>query len=328
MAVEAQAAPRTTATPRQKREREQELLVWPDLVFVEFISAVVLTLAFVVLSAYLNAPLLNRANLNVTPNPSKAPWYFMNLQELLLHMHPALAGVIVPTIALILLAALPYVDRSNEGQGQWFGTRNAVKITLFTIAFTGVFTSGLVLYDQGRHVNVVTNIAQHVDKDWEWPEYLAPFQNVRSIQTGWHWEIPVPEKAQLGGGEHDGDLNWPQDFTHVPMPFNGTSGPEWMQWERPNFLPGWVQALYWYDLNMNFPAFVVELFIPVALMVGLPVLLIVTLRRIGWVVTTRDTIIALFTGFMTVYWALTIVGAGFRGAGQDLVLPWSVPNID
>ena len=304
------------------------MLVWPDLVFIEFIAAVLFTLTFVILSTVLDAPLLNRANLNITPNPSKAPWYFMNLQELLLHMHPALAGVIVPTIALVLVAALPYVDRSNEGQGQYFSTPNSVKITLFSIAFASFFTVGLILYDQGRHVNVVTNVAQHIDKDWEWPKVLAPFQNVRSIQTGWEWELPAPERAQLGGGEHDGELNWPDDFTHVPMPFNGTSGPEWMRWPKPSFLPGWMQALYWYDLNMNFPAFLVEILIPTALMVGLPGLQLYTLRRLGWVHTMRDGVIALFTGFITVFWVLTIIGAGFRGAGQDLVLPWDVPNID
>jgi len=329
MAVEAQAPPkeRAASLPRQKREREEELLVWPDLVFIEFIAAVVFTLAFTILSAVLNAPLLNRANLNVTPNPSKAPWYFMNLQEMLLHMHPALAGVIVPTVALLLLAAIPYLDRSNDGQGHWFGSRNAIKITLFSFVFATVFSVGLVLYDQSRHVNVVTNIVQHQDKDWEWPTVLAPFRNARSIQTGWEWHIRVPVRAQLGGGgEHDGQLNWPQDFTHVPMPFNGTSGPDWMRWDRPSFLPGWTQSLYWYDLNMNFPAFVVELLMPVSLMVGLPVLMIMILRRLGWVYDTRSAMIALFTGFITVFWVLTIIGAGFRGAGQDLVLPWDVPK--
>ncbi len=313
---------------RRRRDREQELLVWPDLVFIEFVSAVLFTITFLVLSAVLDAPLLDRANLNVTPNPSKAPWYFMNLQELLLHMHPGLAGVIVPTFALVLLAALPYVDRSREGQGAYFGTPNAVRITLFSVAFTSVFITGLILYDQGRHVNVVTNIAQRIDKDWEWPTALAPFQNVRSIQTGWEWSIPVPESAQLGGGEHDGELNWPDDFQHVPMPFNGTSGPEWMRWGKPTGLPDWLEALYWYDLNMNTPAFVVEVFIPVSLMVGLPALMILILRRMGWVHTFHDAAIALFTGFITSYVILTIIGAGFRGAGQDLVLPWDVPSIE
>ncbi len=326
MAVATQVRRGETPAGRPRREREQELLVWPDLVFVEFISAVVITGTFVVLSFFLNAPLLNRANLNVTPDPSKAPWYFMNLQELLLHMHPALAGVVVPTIALLLLAAIPYVDQSNKGQGEWFGTKNAVRITLFAFVFAAVGTSALVLYDQSRHVNVTTNVIQHWDKDWEWPETLAPFRNARSIQTGWEWHINVPDSTQLGPGEHDGQLDWPQDFTHVPMPFNGTSGPDWMRWDRPNFLPGWVQALYWYDLNMNFPAFVVEQIIPVGLMVGLPILMCVMMWKMGLIYDKRSTMIALFTGFITVFWALTIVGAGFRGSGQDLVLPWSVPK--
>src|SRR3990172_11752478 len=88
------------ARPRPKREREEEVLVWPDLVFIEFISAVMFTITFLMLSVFINAPLLNRANQEVTPNPSKAPWYFLNLQELLLHMDKAWAGVLLPTIAL------------------------------------------------------------------------------------------------------------------------------------------------------------------------------------------------------------------------------------
>jgi len=329
MAVSAPPAARPNETPstRPRREREQELLVWPDLVFVEFIAAVVFTLMFVLLSTMLDAPLLNEANLDVTPNPSKAAWYLVALQELLLHMHPALGGVIAPTIGLVLIAAIPYVDRSNDGQGAWFATENAIKITLFSAAFASIFTVALILYDQGRHVNVTENIAQRVDKDWQWPEVLTPFRDVRSIQTAWEWHIPVPESSQLGPGEHDGELNWPQDFANVPMPFNGTSGPEWMQWEEPD-LPGWLAALYWYDLRLNTPAFVVELAIPVIVMVVLPVLLIGLLYAFGWMRNWRDASIAIFTGMMVVYFILTIIGAGFRGAGQDLVLPWDVPHID
>ncbi len=103
--------------PRPKREREEEVLVWPDLVFVEFIAAVLFTITFLILSVFINAPLLNRANADVTPNPSKAPWYFLNLQELLLHMDKAWAGVLLPTIALVFFAVIPYIDRSREAQG-------------------------------------------------------------------------------------------------------------------------------------------------------------------------------------------------------------------
>ena len=328
MAVEAQAITQQAARPRQRRERDQELLVWPDLVFIEFIAAILFMLAFLILSAVIDAPLLNQANPNVTPNPSKAAWYLVALQELLLHMHPALGGVIAPTFALGIIAAFPFIDRSPEGQGAWFGTPNAVKIMLFSAAFASVFTVGLILYDQGRHVDVITNLANRVDADWQWPRVLDPLRSVRPIQTVWEWEIPVPTSAQLGGGEHDGELNWPQDFENIPMPFNGTSGPEWMQWSAPDFLPGWMQALYWYDLRLNLPAFVVEIFIPVAIMVLLPVLLILMLRRLGWMDSMRDGAIAIFTGMMAVYFILTIIGAGFRGAGQDLVLPWDVPEID
>ena len=328
MAVEAQAVPRSGAAPRQKREREQELLVWPDLVFVEFICAVLFTLTFVLLSTVLDAPLLNQANPNITPNPSKAAWYLVALQELLLHMHPAIGGVIAPSIGLVILMVFPYIDRSTDGQGAWFATPNAIKITLFSAAFASIFTAGLVLYDQGRHVNVIENVVQHADKDWQWPEVLEPFRNVRSIQTTWRWDIPVPERAQVGPGEHDGELNWPDDFSHIPMPFNGTSGPDGMRWPKPDWLPGWMQALYWYDLNWNLPAFIVEIFIPVSVMVFLPVVMIMTMRKLGWIHTVRDGAIAIFTGMLVVYFVLTIIGAAFRGAGQDLVLPWDVPHID
>src|SRR3989475_3242284 len=152
MAIEAPPVPGRApgaARPRPKREREEEVLVWPDLVFVEFISAVLFTITFVILSVLINAPLLNRANTDVTPNPSKAPWYFLNLQELLLHMDKAWAGVILPTIALGFFMAIPYLDRSREGQGVWFGTRYAGRIVIVS-ALYAVFISGLlVVFDAG-----------------------------------------------------------------------------------------------------------------------------------------------------------------------------------
>src|SRR5881628_3116308 len=141
MAIEAPPVPGRApgaARPRPKREREEEVLVWPDLVFVEFISAVLFTITFVILSVLINAPLEGHANTDVTPNPSKAPWYFLNLQELLLHMHPALAGVIVPAVALGLIAIIPYFDRDTRDVGKWFGTPKALGITNFTAWFTAI----------------------------------------------------------------------------------------------------------------------------------------------------------------------------------------------
>ena len=148
----------STAQVRPRREREEEVLVWPDLVFIEFICALVFSISFLLISAVVNAPLINRANPDVTPNPSKAPWYFLNLQELLLHMNPALAGVIVPTVALILLAAIPYLDRSKEGQGTYFATANSVRITIFSTIFSMVVTVMLVLFDSGKHAQVYEKV--------------------------------------------------------------------------------------------------------------------------------------------------------------------------
>jgi cytochrome b6-f complex iron-sulfur subunit len=98
----------------------------------------------------MNAPLLDQANADVTPNPSKAPWYLLNLQELLLHMNAAMAGVIVPTIWLIILGAFPYFDRDSDGQGSWFGTEGAVKLTIVSGLVGIVGTWALILWDSGK----------------------------------------------------------------------------------------------------------------------------------------------------------------------------------
>ncbi|TET97532.1 MAG: hypothetical protein E3J29_04425, partial [Dehalococcoidia bacterium] len=150
MAVEAQReALAVPPRPRPKREREEEVLVWPELVFIEFISAVLFTITFLIVSVFINAPLLNRANLDLTPNPSKAPWYFLNLQELLLHMDSAWAGVLVPAIALIFFAVIPYIDRSRHMQGLWFGTKYSVRLTVITAIYAMIVSLGLVVFDAG-----------------------------------------------------------------------------------------------------------------------------------------------------------------------------------
>ena len=79
----------------------EKVYVWPNLLRIEMIAALVFTAGLILLAVFVNAPLRDLANEEVTPNPSKAPWYFLGLQELLLHMHPSLAGVIVPTVVLI-----------------------------------------------------------------------------------------------------------------------------------------------------------------------------------------------------------------------------------
>ncbi len=102
---------------------------WPHLLAIEFVAALA-CLAFVLLfSVFYNAPLLELANFNETPNPSKAPWYFLGLQELLTMFHPMVAGVTIPGMGIFLLILAPYIDRnpSNKPEDRKFA------ITVFTV---------------------------------------------------------------------------------------------------------------------------------------------------------------------------------------------------
>ncbi|HEV8372134.1 MAG TPA: menaquinol-cytochrome c reductase cytochrome b subunit [Actinomycetota bacterium] len=96
------------AEPRQ----EDKVNVWPHLLLREAVAAFAVFAFITVFSVIVNAPLRELANSNLTPNPSKAPWYFLGLQELLRYFHPMVAGVTIPGIALVVLAAVPYFDRN------------------------------------------------------------------------------------------------------------------------------------------------------------------------------------------------------------------------
>lgn len=127
---------------------EDEVMVWPSLVVVEAVCAVVFLAILTALSVLVNAPLTEHANPQQTPNPSKAPWYFLNLQEMLLHMDAALAGVIIPTIALGGIAAIPYIDRSPLGVGILGTSTKGRSIIAYTTVFTTVGLIGMVLLDE------------------------------------------------------------------------------------------------------------------------------------------------------------------------------------
>jgi len=156
---------------------DDEVMVWPSLVVVEAVCATVFLLLLTFLSIFINAPLLDRANPNQTPNPSKAPWYFLNMQELLLHMDPGLAGVIVPSLTLVALAAIPYVDRSPLGVGILGTSAKGRKIIGFTAVFTIVVIVGLILLDEWRGRGTVFGIGSYLhERGWprEFTEIILP----------------------------------------------------------------------------------------------------------------------------------------------------------
>jgi menaquinol-cytochrome c reductase cytochrome b/c subunit len=97
---------------RTEARQEDKVNVWPHLLNREAVAAFGMFAFVTVFSFFVNAPLLALANSNLTPNPSKAPWYFLGLQELLRYFHPMVAGVTIPGIGLVLLMAAPYLDKN------------------------------------------------------------------------------------------------------------------------------------------------------------------------------------------------------------------------
>lgn len=139
---------------RVEREQGDRVNVWPHLLIEEFIAMAVLFAGMVVFSTVINAPLREVANPNLTPNPSKAPWYFLGLQELLRYFHPLVAGITIPTFILVGLAAVPYIDRNPSVKP---GDRK-IALTMFTI----LFMFGSVL-------TIIGSFFRGPGYNWTWP---------------------------------------------------------------------------------------------------------------------------------------------------------------
>ena len=103
-------------------------LTWPDLVYTELICMVVLTIVLVVWGIVLQAPLEQPASSTTAPNPSKAPWYFLGLQEMLVYFDPWMAGVVLPSMIIVGLMAIPYIDTNKAGNGYYHLQRAEVRL--------------------------------------------------------------------------------------------------------------------------------------------------------------------------------------------------------
>ncbi|MDH3404714.1 MAG: hypothetical protein OES32_10185 [Acidobacteriota bacterium] len=119
----------------EKTEAGDKIFTWPDLVFSELICMVILTVLLTVWSILLQAPLEEPANTAVAPNPSKAPWYFLGLQEMLVYFDPWMAGVVLPSLIIVGLCAIPYIDTNPKGNGYFTFKERRTEIVLFLYGF-------------------------------------------------------------------------------------------------------------------------------------------------------------------------------------------------
>ncbi len=113
----------------------RELHVWPYLVRIEFLAAVIVTVILFVWSILINAPLEEPANPNLTMNPSKAPWYFLGLQEMLVYFDPWIAGVVMPGLLIVGLMVFPYVDSNPLGNGYYTWRQRRFAVSMFLWGF-------------------------------------------------------------------------------------------------------------------------------------------------------------------------------------------------
>jgi hypothetical protein len=117
--------------PNEYNDPDDKVLVWPDLVYIEFIALILFTVFLVVWSILVAAPLEEPANPSATPNPSKAPWYFLGLQEMLVYYDPWIAGIVLPIFIILGLCAIPYMDINKKGDGYYSFKERRVGIFIF-----------------------------------------------------------------------------------------------------------------------------------------------------------------------------------------------------
>ncbi len=131
-----------------EQEVREMIPVYPNLVYREFIVALALFASILVFAVFLNAPLLTKANPDISINPTKAPWYFAGIQELLMHFHPFIAAFLIPFAIVAGLAALPYLNLKEEHSALWFHSDKAKEAAKFSAISAGVITPLLVITNE------------------------------------------------------------------------------------------------------------------------------------------------------------------------------------
>jgi len=131
--------------PMEATEANDRVLSWPDLIYSELICAVIFTVILVVWGVLLNAPLEEPASPGKTPNPSKAPWYFLGLQEMLVYFDPWIAGVVLPSMIITGLMLVPYCDKNPKGVGYYTLKERPLAVGTFMFGFLILWISLIVM---------------------------------------------------------------------------------------------------------------------------------------------------------------------------------------
>ncbi|MEE9604036.1 MAG: hypothetical protein V3V70_00565, partial [Candidatus Scalindua sp.] len=126
------------------KNKTKKVFTWPNLVAKEFLAAILVTIFLLLYSYYVDAPLRELANPGEPENPAKAPWYFLGLQEALVYYDPGFAGVVLPSIIIVGLMAIPYLDINPKGNGGYSFSDRKFAVTVFVFGFTFWFVLILI----------------------------------------------------------------------------------------------------------------------------------------------------------------------------------------
>jgi hypothetical protein len=188
--------------PVEKDTSDQRTWVWPDLLYIEFIALIIFSILLIVWSLFIPAPLEEPANPAKTPNPSKAPWYFLGLQEMLVYYDPWYAGVVLPTLIILGLCAIPYIDRNPKGAGYFTLRDRALSISTFFFGFFALWVfmilTGTFLRGPGWNPFGVT-------EEWN-PHKVLAQNNVNLSEIVW---VKIPTAIYAFTHDRFGwDLQW------------------------------------------------------------------------------------------------------------------------
>lgn len=168
---------------------EDTVFAFPIVAFLELLLTIGTTLFLVLFSLLKDAPLEEFANPYITTDPAKAPWYFMGLQEMLEHMHPTLAGVLLPTLAILFLIAIPYIDTSRKGAGVWFTNKRQRRIVGWTALYTLFAMTGFILLDNALQPReMLRDVLPNVITQWVIPFSVLAFIVVLPVLVVWRFK--------------------------------------------------------------------------------------------------------------------------------------------